>query len=494
MAGALLCEKISAERLIRPNLGYTDEMIAELPYFEVVVSGDENRGIPCDVEGYSLGDGYIHLTLPPGVYKKAVVVYIRDAGGILLARRVFDLTQTAMLGPWQVVLDEHCIPTLFFESSDPAEYEAMNASEDKSVICTGITHICAGDRTIDISGLNASLQGRGSSSWGADSKKSYSLRLNKAVDLLGLGKNKNWNLVGNAFDVSLLKNITFNKIAEEAGIPYQPGMRNINLYVDGKYCGVYTLTTKVTVDKNRIPLKEGDYFYKMDPPEQDQPLLYRSETWFEDGMEYPVADLLYPENADQREMAEALSLLQVYINTIEDPENAALKDVCDLSLLAKYYWIEEASMNFDAWQRSVYMYYLKNDGRMHMGPVWDMDLALGSPYEKEGMSFDTPEGWRVRNAGWYRELFKNEDFKKAVADEYFNGGVREALLSGTDEFAAQRRILAQDGRLNFLLYGYANQFGEKSIYGDIDDYDEYCDDIVSFYSTRAAWIDEQMKP
>ncbi len=507
LAGALLCEKKSDVRIIRPTLNYTDETILTLPYFELVAAGGENRGLPCDVTSYSFGDGFIHLTLPEDVNEKAVAVYIRDENGNDLARRVYDLSQKTMIGPWEVVLDRHTLPVVYFESKDPAVYEVMNSSESKDIICDGNLHICVSQKdskqnnwfreyisTSDDheSGTSAHLQGRGTSSWNVNAKRSYSVRLDKSMNILGMGSNKNWNLVGNAFDTTLLRNIVFNEISQKAGIANQPQMRNVNLYVDGVYQGVYTLTTKITADRKRIPLKKGDYFYKMDPPTQEQPILYTSKTWFEDGLTYPVADLLYPEQADQAQLTEAAVILQNFINTVEDPEIGNLSDVADIRALAKYYWIEEASMNFDAWQRSTYMYYKKNDGRIHMGPVWDMDLSLGSPYDKEGMLFDTPEGWRIRNAGWYKALFMNEEFQKAVVDEYYNGGVRDALFGGLDEFEKQKESLYEDGNMNFMFFGHANEMGKKSIYGDITDYHRYCDDVIAFYAARLAWIDGQM--
>lgn len=490
LAGAFLCEKKSDARFHRPTQEYTDEMITSLPYFDLLASGDENRGIPCDIESYSLGDGVIHLMLPEGADEKRVVVYVRDAEGNYLARRQYDLSQKSMIGPWEIVAQYHTLPVLYFSSEDPEVYTAMNASKTKDILCNGNMHICAGEGYS--AETKASLQGRGNMSWDCDTKKSYSLRLRKAKDLFGMGKNKNWNLVGNAYDVSLLKNITFNRMASEAGISYQPKMQPIDLYVDGRYQGVYILTTKISVDKDRVPLRLGDFFYKMDPPEADQPITYDSKTWFADGGERPAADLLFPEIASQADKARAKQILQDFIDEVEDPASADLSKVCDIRLLARYYWIEEASMNFDAWQRSTYMYYLARDGRMHMGPVWDMDSALGNPYEKEGMYFDKPEGWKVRNAGWYTQLFKNEDFVRAVYDEYYKGGIREVLINGTKEFRRQKESLGDDGGLNYLFYGHSNDIGLSAVYGETEGYDEFCDAVISFYEKRVLWIDEQM--
>ncbi|MBO4374467.1 MAG: CotH kinase family protein [Lachnospiraceae bacterium] len=504
LTGALLCEKICDNTRRRHTLDYSDEMLLQLPYFDLLAVKGENRGLPCDIESYSLGDGYIHLVLPEGVDERALAVYIRDINGDFLARRVYDMTQKVMIGSWEIVIDHHVLPVIYFETGDPEVYERMNESETKDIICSGDMQICINRERnpedaeyISTSDkkkakLKASLQGRGNDSWGSNRKKSYTLSLKKAHNLLGLGKNKNWNLIGNAYDNSLIKNLTFNEISDQAGIEFQPKMRNVDLYVDGRYEGVYTLSTKVSVDRDRVDLQNGDFFFKMDPPDAEQPIRYESKTWFEDGLSYPVADLRFPKKAGPETISEATKVLQTFIDVIEDPDSGKIADVCDIRSLARYYWIEEASMNFDAWQRSVYMYYRRTDGKMHMGPVWDMDRSLGSPYDKEGMLFDTPFGWKVRNAGWYTRLFENSDFREAVRDEYFNGGIRDVLFGGISAFEKNKSLMGDDGDLNFVIFGHANDIGAPGIFSDAGDYDSYCDSMTHFYRERIEWIDKEM--
>ncbi len=485
----------------RESLDLTDEQILALPYFDVLAPARENTNLECDVVSYSLGDGYIHLFLPDNVAKHSVVVYIRDEDGNRIARRVYDFSQPVKIGDWEILLEHHNLPTIYFESNVPDAFDAMCADLEKTMICGGRITVYAGS---DSYGMNiksiASLQGRGASSWErCNTKKSFSLRMNDSKDLLGLGSNRNWNLIGNAFDASLLKTITFNDISDDIGINFQPRMKNINLYVDGVYQGVYTLSTKVSVDRSRVALTSGDLFFRKQPNILMQPILYDSSTWITEGdeFEYPAVDLLFPENASEDELARATQIFQTFIDNVEDPASKDLSTVCDVRTLARYYWIQEASMNYDAWGRSVYMYYLASDGQMHMGPVWDMDLTLGCPLPKknaqrEPVDYGTPIGWKVRDGGWYAPLFENEEFVAAVKDEYYNGGVREALFAGLDDFERRREELGEDAYTNYLLFGHSNIWEALINYGDT--YDEYTDNMISFYRKRLEWIDGQMKP
>ena len=485
----------------RQSLDLTDEEILALPYFDVLAPARENNNLECDVVSYSLGDGFVHLFLPDNVSDRSVVVYIRDQEGNRIARRVYDFSKPVKIGEWEILLERHNLPTIYFESNVPDAFDAMCADVNKSMICGGRITVYAGKDSYDMNLKSiASLQGRGASSWErCDTKKSFSLRMNDSKNLLGLGSNRNWNLIGNAFDASLLKCITFNDISRNVGIDYQPKMRNVNLYVDGIYQGVYTLSEKVSVDRNRVALTAGDYFYRKQPNILIQPILYDSKTWITEGdeFEYPAVDLLFPENASEEEMSQAADIFQTFIDNVEDPASEDLSKVCDIRTLARYYWIQEASMNYDAWGRSVYMYYRASDKQIHMGPVWDMDLTLGCPLpkrnaEREYVDYGTPTGWKIRDGGWYTELFKNEEFVEAVKDEYHNGGVREALRGGLDDFERRREELGDDAYTNYLLYGHSNMWEALINYGDT--YDEYTDNMINFYRKRLEWIDGQMKP
>ncbi len=491
----------------RPTYDCTDEQILTLPYFDLVAACGENRNLPCDVESYSLGDGFIHLILPDSVPEKAVTVYIRDIEGNLLARRIYDFTQKVMIGPWEVVLDHPTLPVLYFETQDPEVFTDMNASETKDIICDGNMHICVGKKEADRNNwfreylsssddrskmTSASLQGRGSGSWKVKYKKSYSLRLDKAQNLLGMGSNKNWNLIGNAYDLSLIKNDVFSDMSTRIGIKYQPRRRNVNLYVDGKYMGVYALTSKVSVDKDRVALRKGDYFYRLDPPFPEVPIRYTSSTWFFDsGQKYPVADLMYPQDPSAKQLAEASSILQNYITVRDNPGIPGFEQICDLESLARYYWIQEIAMNFDACSRSTYMYYTQNDTQMHFGPIWDMDYTLGSPYPKEDVDYTTPQGWKIRDIGWYRVLFDRPEFTAEVTDAYFNGGVREAMLEGIRDFEERKLSLGDDAYLNWMFYANANPQQMGLIYGDT--YDSFVDNMIDFYRQRIEWIDAAME-
>ena len=90
----------------------------------------------------------------------------------------------------------------------------MNESENHSVKCTGTVEIKTpdgykseyGDYKLPDEPLKLDfIRGRGNTTWNAV-KKPYKLKFQKKADLFGMGESKNYELIANAFDPTLLKN------------------------------------------------------------------------------------------------------------------------------------------------------------------------------------------------------------------------------------------------------------------------------------------------
>ena len=58
----------------------------------------------------------------------------------------------------------------------------------------------------DFENYSGKIRGRGNSTWLYFDKKPYRLKFNTAVDLFGMGENKDYVLLANAMDMSMLNN------------------------------------------------------------------------------------------------------------------------------------------------------------------------------------------------------------------------------------------------------------------------------------------------
>lgn len=95
--------------------------------------------------------------------------------------------------------------------------------------------------------------GHGNDSWAAD-KKSYNMKLESYVDILNMGANDDFVFLAGYRDNSLMSYVSTTELAQELGFAYAPEFRLVNLYVAGEYAGVYFLTEKIEIDKNRIEI------------------------------------------------------------------------------------------------------------------------------------------------------------------------------------------------------------------------------------------------
>lgn len=88
---------------------------------------------------------------------------------------------------------------------------------------------------------DVSIKGRGNSTW-SQAKKPYQIKLDSKNDLLGLGKSRNWILLTNIFDDSVLRNDTAFFIEKMLDERYALNGEYVELYVDNEYVGLYYLT------------------------------------------------------------------------------------------------------------------------------------------------------------------------------------------------------------------------------------------------------------
>ncbi len=103
------------------------------------------------------------------------------------------------------------------------------------------------------------IRGRGNSTWGL-AKKPYRLKFNEKVRLLGpdRAKAKNWVLMANHADKTLLRNAVASAIGTALGQPFTPGARFVDVVLNGKYIGSYQITDFVDIRKHRVDITEQD--------------------------------------------------------------------------------------------------------------------------------------------------------------------------------------------------------------------------------------------
>ena len=157
-----------------------------------------------------------------------------------------------------------------YNGNDYGTIQEMNGSKHHTTKCTGTVEIIVpsdfeseydltnhptGEQPLEY------IRGRGNSTWMLPEKKPYKIKYNKKLDVLGMGKNKEWGLLANNFDPTLSHNALISWMGEQLGMEYTPKMIPVDVIMIGsisgsKYLGSYYLTELIDIGKNRLDIKE----------------------------------------------------------------------------------------------------------------------------------------------------------------------------------------------------------------------------------------------
>lgn len=227
-----------------------------------------------------------------------------------------------------------------------------------------------------ISAGNVEIKGRGNSSWNHFVKKGYQIKFEKRTSVLGMEAAKKWILVPNASDGSLLNNKIAYEIANECGLfRYAPEAEFVDLYVSGEYRGLYLITEKVEIDKNRLSLTDKNgVLVELDN------LFYGGETFKTSSLTND--HFVLKEAVDETSTAG----FDAFCSSMQELENALIsrapwstvEKLLDTESAAAYYLLAEYMMNTEALYTSFFLYKDGAGDRIHFGPVWDYDTpAVG---------------------------------------------------------------------------------------------------------------------
>lgn len=312
------------------------------------------------------------------------------------------------------------------------------------------------------------VRGRGTAKFALD-KKPYKIKLFAKNRLLGPdGPNaKKWNLMAQHGDKTLLRNAVASFIALEAGQPFAPGVRFVDLVLDGEYQGTYQLTDQVDIRKRRVNITEqpelvdastnitGGYLLEIDDSAEDTEgsSVFTTSRGVKITIKSPDEDVIVAKQTDY---------IKAHIQAFEDAlfaENwtdpaQGYRKYLDLESLVQWYITAEYSAEPNSF-RSVYFYKDIDSDLLHFGPVWDFDFA-----------FDNSARWGFRPQAlvaqegrgaewcflWINRLRQDPAFHQAVNAKWTEltaAGIKEKVDAYIDSQAA---LIAQSQARNFEKY------------------------------------------
>ena len=339
--------------------------------------------------------------------------------------------------------------------------------------------------TVEVTGK---IKGRGNTTWGMP-KKPYRIKLDEKAGLFGFPGDKDWILLANYSDKTLLRNILAMEISRLCGMSWTPRMLSVDVYLNGEYIGVYTFCDHKEVAPDRVNIEvatetdiEGGYYLEIEEA-MDEPVCFKT-VWDTPVMFHEPEK---PTEAQQRYVKEWFNGFEHALERVQGEHDYAYRSYIDIPSFINYYIIQEITKNPDGNVRKS-TYLTKEKGKpLEMYHVWDFDITLGNC---DYTDFEKPEGWQMRYVKWYNQLFFDPDFKKAVVDRW--NELYSTLLTQVPAFLdRQHALLAGAEARNFDRWQILGVKVWPNYYAFPTYGQEYAF-LKEFYEARLAWLNNRI--
>lgn len=426
------------------------------------------------------------------------------------------------------------LPQLYFNTNEQA------AVDTRTRYFEGDFSMTAGNGCAAVSTIpKSTMKGRGNYSW-SFAKKSFTLKIDKATDLCGLGRDKKWAVVANHYDKSLLRNTVAMELGKKfTNLAWTPKTKPVDFWMNGSYRGSYILIERVSIDPGdptktndtpriNIPeLKSAGQRLSAgslagDPTHVNNQLPnitggYVLEWDFRKGADYNITagsrgyvGIKDPEkDLDEAGNVTDASITQQqldYINKYVDDTDAALfgsnftsstsgwRKYIDEASAVDYYLAMEFMKPIDGnmWA-SVYM-YKQRDGKLFFGPLWDFDMSSGSA-NRAGNAM-SPSYWYLRNVldisakqstkTWFNRLNEDASFRSKVAARWNQLYPNLSMSSFIDQ---QKSILSASAAENWKVWSHSERLSSSQVIKSSWSAD--VDYLKSWMSSRRSWLNGQ---
>ena len=321
------------------------------------------------------------------------------------------------------------------------------------------------------------VKGRGNSTWGYP-KKPYRLKLNKKAEICGLGKAKNYVLLANHLDPTLMLNSVAFKIGRLLELPFTNHAIPVDVVLNGIYKGSYLLTEQIEVKENRVDLDENNsVMWELDSYWDDEPkfkstafnlpVMVKDPDLTTEQFEYWKKDF----NAFTTQFAK------------EPLEGNSYVDMIDIESDAKFLITFNLVHNMEINHPKSVFLHKEGNGKYVMGPIWDFDWA----YDYEGTSnhfgrYNTPLFSSSMNGvgtAFFQRFLQDSRVKAIYKRTWqdFKNNKLDALLQYVDDYAV---MLKPSVERNSELWENTRSFDTK------------VKELKTWLRNRADYIDSEV--
>ena len=502
------------------NWTLNGEVVSTDSHFYDVTNGDKayianfaNAEIfDVKVSSADIKQGYATATKTGNVYEGEEIAFTATAGGgCQFVNWTINGEVVSTANPYEFYITEDVdivanftstyskltnVPTIYINTEG-----GVGVTSKDDYVTAYVTVRGAENEEDNITEVLTEIKGRGNSTWGM-AKKPYRLKFDEKIKFLGNdAKEKNWVLLANYADKTLMRNaLAFETARNMFEFGFTPSVTFVDVVLNGENIGSYMLTDQVEVKKKRVPVTEQDETTTSADPEITGGYLIEVDgfadseiSWFKTtkGMKvtikYPKDDEI---NSDQAS----------YIaNYTQQMENALFGTNYTNAETGWRKYIDEASMvdwyiacelfgNSDAWW-STYM-YKERDDLFKFGPLWDFDIAFNNDDRLGDATQKLMRTYAHDPKTWIAKWCQDADFManvKARWEEVRKAGVLAFMTTYIDNTAEYLQISQQN---NFQVWNILN----TKVYRELAARGSYAAEVEflkNYVTSRVSFLDNE---
>lgn len=295
------------------------------------------------------------------------------------------------------------------------------------------------------------IKGHGNITWTQPEKKPYRIKLDEKHQMLGMPSSRHWVLLANANSwMGKMNDALPFEIGRRMGMSWNPRIEPVEVVLNDEYIGLYFLTEKIRVAKERVNIKEqadletnpykvtGGWLLEIDN------YIEPDNITFTEGNGKPFWVTPHSPELLSKEQRDYITSFLVKADSaiyLEDKNNRLWEQFIDIDALAIYYIVQEAVDNPEAFSGSCYLYKQQGpNSKLIFGPLWDCGSSFhrwSSTYEFNNFIYENmPDYCRSR---WIGEIVKFPHFQERVRHYWriFYEEVYPTMDAYMDYFAAK---------------------------------------------------------
>lgn len=467
------------------------------------LEASNNPQLKYDIEGY-WKDNVIYCFVPSGVDKsKLVGTFEKDGHADILvgdvvqesgitsndfSNKVIYKVADSRNVTYSIEVVNSSVPTIEIET------ESKQTVESKDNYLNGTMRIVGTDNYKE--GLyegSIRIKGRGNSTWKYE-KKPYKIKLDRKSNVLGMDSSKDWVLLANHVDKTLIRNSVVFELAQRFNLQYTPDFVYVDVILNGEYLGNYTLCEQIKIGNGRVDINKlskddnygeavtGGYLLEIDNHKDE-------DVWFESSLGLPIA-IKGPEEITDPQKKYIIN----YINEFEAALNSdsfsyngkRYDEYIDVDSFVNWYLVNEITKNVDSkGYSSIYLYKDKN-GKLSIGPVWDYDRAFGN-INYDGC--DEFEGWWVKEGTWYSKMFQDTKFVNLVKNRYEE--MMPVINDIVNMMDRQANTVSSSRIVNYTRWDITDKL---SIHNPVatGSYESEMNHLKNWTSNRISWMNSEL--